>query len=272
MSQESQRELTNPLHIRLDAVGLLDNFTALLAEYSLSDEVVAGLEAILKEHAPLSKKYFQGLIDLQRVHRVSPDFFQRLGVLLAGVKTKNTKRNKATSKKDVGSTVSTKKAGPKKSKVKVTKVVAEVAGPIKEGLVLKVVVPWDQILSNTPPEIIEKFIGNSGDSSPSASGNSNTAKEVVASPKIVKSNTSTLSDEELFKRYQSALTDPAADSMWDQILFEVTGSSRVSLDRLAQKCGSDKDTVRGFLQTEYQDIKKYVEIRLEGDHVSANHK
>jgi hypothetical protein len=272
MSQESETEkAVNPLNIRLESAGVLDSFNSLLSKYSIEKGLRDSLESVLKEHAPLSKKYHQGLIDLQREHRVSPDFIHCLGVLLGGVKTKTkiaTKKKTTASKKAKTTKVKSKQT-KEKDQLPVT-IIAEVAGPTEAGLVLKVIVPWVDILSNIPPDILKSLLeGNDAASVVSAkkiraTRLSNANIQTPAEPK--------LSEDAILQRYQSAVLDPSPESMWDQVLHLVTGSEKVSLDRVAERLGSDKETIRDFLKTAYVDIKQYVEIRLEGDHVSATYK
>jgi hypothetical protein len=270
MSQESDKEKkVDALYVRLESAGVLTAYKSLLDKYSMVGAVRADIESVLNEYAPLSKKYHQGLIDVQRTHRVSPDFIQELGTLLGGVKTKTVaKKKKTTSKKK--DTSLRKRSGPEQFPVKVT---AEVAGPTKEGLVLKVVVPWSEILSNIPPNLLNSIVDGSScgnvESKEAAPAQSESSPLPSKKSNLSKSN---LSKDELFRRYQAAVMNPSPESAWEQILFFVTGSDKVSLDQLAAKVGSDKETIRKFLQTEYEDIQQYVEIRLEGDHVSASHK
>lgn len=267
MSQESDKEIekkVDALYVRLESAGVLTAYNSLLDKYSMVGAVRADIEAVLKEHAPLSKKYHQGLVDVQRTHRVSPDFVQELGTLLGGVKTKTVAKKKKTTSKKKATSVK-KKSAPEQLPVKVT---AEVAGPTKEGLVLKVVVPWSEVLSNIPPNLLNSIV----DGSSGGNVESKEAAPVQSESSPLPSKKSNLSKDELFRRYQAAVMNPSPDSAWEQILFFVTGSDKVSLDQVAAKVGSDKETIRKFLQTEYEDIQQYVEIRLEGDHVSANHK
>jgi len=266
MSQESEKE-ANPLHIRLESAGVLDSFNLLFSKHKIDKELRLEVEGVLSEHAPLSKKYHQGLIDIQRCHRISPDFVSSLGDLLGGVKTKT----KVTSKKAANKKVKSKKLVSKKIKKEQlpVNIVAEVAGPTKEGLVLKVVIPWSEIVSNFPPELLSS-IANS-EKSPS-SGITDALSKSTGIDTGKGFSKPEISESEVLERYQSAVLDPSPESMWDQVLHLVTGSEKVSLDRVAERLGSDKETIRDFVQTAYGDIKKYVEIRLEGDHVSATYK
>jgi len=268
MSQESEKEI-NPLYVRLESAGVLEPFNLLLSKHSIGKELRVELEAVLNEHAPLSKKYHQGLIDLQRGYRISPDFVESLGELLAGVKTKT----KVTSKKAAAKKVKSKKTVSKKvsnqKEQLPIKVTAEVAGPTKEGLVLKVVVPWSEIISNIPPELLSSI---TKPEEPSSAGGLESPPVKAGGTRERDFSKPDISDDDVLARYQSAVLDPSPESMWDQVLHLVTGSDKVSLDRVAERLGSDKETIRDFVQTAYGDIKKYVEIRLEGDHVSATYK
>ncbi|MGA0383383.1 MAG: hypothetical protein ACO3L1_00105 [Flavobacteriaceae bacterium] len=264
MSQKLKEE-PNAFNSMLESAGILSSYESLLVKYSISSIVRSGVENLLTENSALSKKYYQGLIEIQRIHKVPSDFVHGLNSLLSTVNKKKTSKKKSSSSKKKKTSVKSKS---KKEVNTSISIMAEIAGPTKDGLVLRVVVPWSDILSNIPPELLN-------DKSTESSGSlsfANTETETDTSKTLVSVDTSKVPEEDLLNRYRSAIMDPSPDSTWEQILFFVTGSDKVSLDQLAAKFGSDRETIRKYLQTEYAGIQKYVEIRLDGDHVSASHK
>ena len=262
MSQKLKEE-PNAFNSMLESAGILSSYESLLVKYSISSIVRSGVENLLTENSALSKKYYQGLIEIQRIHKVPSDFVHGLNSLLSTVNKKKTSKKKSSSSKKKKTSVKSKSKKEVNTSISIT---AEIAGPTKDGLVLRVVVPWSEILSNIPPELLNDKPTESSDSLSFANTETDTSKTLVSV------ETSKVPEEDLLNRYRSAIMNPSPDSTWEQILFFVTGSDKVSLDQLAAKFGSDRETIRKYLQTEYAGIQKYVEIRLDGDHVSASHK
>lgn len=220
-------------------------FQPLFDKYAINGVLRTKILATLDWTGKPPESHYRALIALRKSDAtISSVFFVELATLTGETMVKGTTRK------------------PKAVGVATHKV--EVVGHRKDGLVIKVLIPWDEIMRHMP------HAGGSLEMSAVEIEQEKIIPEVV--PKVIDVVAATVGDEDpdVYDKFQKAISDPDKGSLWDMVLFAITGGpNKVSLDIIAANCKSDKLAVRDIILTGYRQLSKHIDIRLDGDYVSA---